>query len=76
MLVSMHVRYISCMEFHPKGLLVTGGFVALLWFTVEGGFGLLTLAALVAVVLDAILGWGFLRTIPDERFSWFRRPRV
>jgi len=64
------------MEFHPKGLLVTGVFVALLWFAVEGGFGLMTLAALVAVVLDAILGWGFWRTTPDKRFSWFRRHRV
>jgi len=61
------------MEFHAKGLLVTGLFLGLLWFSVEGGFGLVTLAALVAVVLDAMVGWGFWRAIPDERFSWFRR---
>jgi len=63
------------MEFHPKALLVTAVFVALLWFTLDGGFGLLTLAAFAAIAFEVIFGWGFWRSIPEERFSWFRRSR-
>jgi hypothetical protein len=63
------------MEFHPKGLLVTGVFAGLLWFTVEHGFGLIALAAVVAAALEAILSFGW-RLIPEERFSWFRRKRA
>ena len=61
------------MEFHPKALLVTAVFLGLLWFTLERGFGFLTLATSVAIALEAVLGWGFWRSIPEERFSWFRR---
>jgi hypothetical protein len=63
------------MEFHPKALLVTAAFVGLLWFALAGGSGLLTLAGLAAIALEVSVGWGFWRSIPDERFSWFRRPR-
>jgi hypothetical protein len=63
------------MQFHPKGLLVTGVFVGLVWFAVERGSGLTMLAAVVAAALEATLSFGW-RLIPDERFSWFRGHRV
>ena len=53
------------MTFHPKGLLVSAGFIALLWFALERGFGLVVLAAVVAVLLDAVLGFGLLNFLPD-----------
>jgi hypothetical protein len=52
------------MHFNSKALLVTAVFVALLWFTLERGFGFVALAALVAVALDAVLGWGLLNFLP------------
>ena len=60
------------MQFHPKALIVTAVALALIWLAVAQGFGLL------AIALDAALGWGLwqalapLRTAtapPDRRSS-------
>ena len=59
----------EAMHFQPKALLVSAGFIALVWFALERGFGLVVLAAAVAVLLDAVLGFGLLSFIPD----WPRR---
>jgi hypothetical protein len=53
------------MDFNPKALLVTVVFVALLCFTLERGFGLVAVAALVAIALDAALGWGLWKFFPE-----------
>jgi hypothetical protein len=62
------------MQFHPKALLVTAVFIMLLWITVERGFGLLPIVAVVAIGIacDSIMGWGFWHAVPEKWFSWFR----
>ncbi len=53
------------MQFNPKALLVTAVLIALLWFALEKGFGFVATAALVAIALDTVLGWGLLNFLPD-----------
>jgi uncharacterized membrane protein len=60
------------MQFHPKALVVTAVFVALFWFSVERGFGLVAVAAVLAVALDAMMGWGFWYAVTDGRLR--RKP--
>jgi hypothetical protein len=60
------------MQFSPKALLVTVVFVGLLWFAIDQTFGLVVLAAIVAVLLDAVVGFGLLHLIP----AWPRRSRL
>jgi hypothetical protein len=63
------------MQFNPKALVVTAVFFGLLWFALERGFGFVALAAVVAVALDAGLGWGLLGFIPEWPWPRWRRTR-
>ena len=65
------LRYTASMQFNPNALLVTAVFVGLLWFTLERGFGFVAIAALVAIALEAALGWGLWTFFPE----WPRRRR-
>ena len=72
---NVKANYTCVMQFNPKGLVVTAVFFGLLWFALERGFGLVALAAVVAVALDAGLGWGLLGFIPEWSWPRWRRFR-
>ena len=48
------------MHFNPRALLVSAVFIALLWFAIARGFGLLTIA------FEGMLGWGLWQLFPEE----------
>jgi hypothetical protein len=54
------------MQFNPKPLLVSAVFIALLWFAITRGFGLVTIA------FETVLGWGLWQLFPEE---WPRSTR-
>ena len=57
---------ISAMQFHPRALLVSVVFIAILWLAIARGFGLLTIA------FETVVGWGLWQLFPEE---WPRRRR-
>jgi hypothetical protein len=48
------------MTFHPKALLVTALFMALLWLAISQRI------LVIGIVLDVVLSWGLARLIPDD----------
>jgi hypothetical protein len=57
------------MQVHPRALLVSAVFIALLWFAIARGFGVLTIA------FEAVFGWGLWQLFAEEWPGPMRRER-
>jgi hypothetical protein len=55
-------------QFNPSALLVSVVFIALLWFAIMRGFGLVTIA------FETVFGWGMWQLFPEKWPRSKRRP--